>query len=225
MKLCDGTDYDLPLFDPIVATHIQASHSLVDTLIHQINIEKIYERFFEGKKNLTFLDIGANIGLVSIYSSPACDRVLAFEPAPDTYKVLESLTLPFDQIETVPFALATVDDTIDFYLNDINSTASSTVNTYGTRTRVDGMRLSSMLRIYQLESVDICKVDAEGGEGESLTADQIAIASPVVKTWYIETHNCPKSTWNQKMAEIVHHLTRNGYEKIEINGMAIIASK
>ena len=228
LTLCDGTDYELPMFDPVVATHVQASHSLVGTLIDQINKEKIYAPFFEGKKNLTFLDIGANIGLVSVYASPACNRIVVVEPAPDTFKVLEAMALNFPVVGTVdlvPAALAPSDGTIEFHINDINSTASSTVNTYGTLTKVNGLTLSSILRIYQLEHVDVCKVDAEGGEGDSLTLRELATAASVIDSYYIETHNCPKSSWNDKQDRLITNLVKCGYKNVTIQGMAVIASK
>ena len=223
--LCNGQEYELPLFDPVVATHVNSSHALVQTLIDQINKEKIYERFFKDKKDITFLDIGANIGLVSIYASPACYRVVAIEPAPDTFQVLKSLTLPFKQIEAVQFALTKQNCEHDFYVNDINSTASSTVNTYGKKITVTGLSLHSILNIYQLEHVDVCKVDAEGGEGEALNHAELEMTSRVIQAYHIECHNCPKSTWQDKMAKITGGLAISGYSKIEVQGMAIIASK
>ena len=225
MILCDGTKYKLPMFDPVVATHINASHSLVQTLIDQINKEKLYARFFEGKKGLTFLDIGANIGLVSIYSAPACKRIVAVEPAPETFLVLHSITVGIPKIQAVRAALTPSNCTADFYVNDINSTASSTVNTYGTKIQVPGLTLDSLLKIYQLEHVDVCKCDAEGGEGESLSYEQLRNASQVIDRWHIECHNCPKSTWQEKMDMIVGRLARLEYMNIEVQGMTITASK
>ena len=225
LTLCNGKEYELPLFDPLVATHVKASHSLVQTLIDQINKEKMYDRFFDGKTDLTFLDIGANIGLVSIYAAPACKRIVAVEPSPETYQELLSLTLPFKQIEPIQFALTKQNSESDFYVNDINSTASSTVNTYGKKISVFGLSLHSILNIYQLEHVDVCKVDAEGGEGEALNHGELEMASNVIQSYYIECHNCPKSTWQDKMAQITGGLALAGYSKIEVSGMSIIASK
>ena len=225
LTLCDGTTFTLPLFDPVVANHVLSTHALVDTLIHQINKEKIYARFFEGKKGLTFLDIGANIGLVSLYASPACDRIVAVEPAPDTFKVLKSVCLSFNKITCVEGALSPKDGQSIFHVNDINSTASSTVNTYGVMIQVPAFKLISILKIYQLEHVDVCKCDAEGGEGESLTYEELQNAAPIIDTYYIETHNCPNTTWEHKMEILTGRLMRCGYGNISINGMAIIASK
>lgn len=231
ITLASGRVAKLPLFDPVVAHHFASSHSYVDTLLHQINVEKIYERVFSPGPGLyvggqpVLLDIGANIGLVSIYGADTFDRIIALEPAPATFAVLKSMALGFPNIEPVCAALAPTDGPCEFFLNDINSTASSTVNTYGTRLQVQGLTLTSILSIHQLESVDVCKIDAEGAEGESLSFAQLEAAAPIVKSWYVESHNTPTTTWEITLGNMVRDLSRLGYHKQTITGMALWATK
>ncbi len=215
----------LELFDPVAAEHIGRESSYVGTLLHQINVEKIYASLFEGRQDLTFLDLGANIGLVSIYATPSCKRIVSVEPAPETFKVLKAMTLKYPKIECVNAALAPQDGPCTFFQNDLNTTASSTVNTYGTPTSVPGLKLSSILRINQLERVDVVKVDCEGAEGESLTFAELENAEPIVKTWICEVHNCPRTTWQYKLSQLMSDLLLLGYYKQSINGMCLTASK
>lgn len=223
LALASGRKYELPLFDPLVANHFAADHSLVDTLLEQIN-GGMYAELFQNKKDLTFLDIGANIGLVSLYAMDNCKRIVALEPAPDTYNVLKAMTCRVPNIEIAEFALAPVEGEVTFYENNINSTASSTVNTYGHQIKVQGLKLSDILRIYQLESVDVLKCDAEGAEGESLRFEELTAAKDIVKSYYIETHNCPHTTWKCKLHGIFGKLLDLGYYKMRVDGMALIAS-
>lgn len=225
MKRCDGSKFQIPMFDPVVAEHFEKQSSLTGTLIDQIEKEKMYAEFFENKKNLTFLDIGTNIGLVSIYASPACSRIVAVEPAPDTFKVLQAMTGQLSNIERARYALTPKDGPHEFFLNDVNTTASSTVNTYGQKTLVEGLTLSSILRIFQLEHVDVCKIDAEGGEGESLTKEELKNAEPIIDNYYIELHNCPKSTWGEKLGRLVNYFSDLKYGTLRINGMALIVTR
>lgn len=219
---CSGKEVVLPTFDPFVANHLSLGSSLTDALIHQIN-DGMYVPLIKNLIAGVFLDIGANTGLVSLYFSVLCKRIVSVEPAPETFRVLEAMTQGRNNIECVQVALAPVDGTVDFYLNDLNTTASSTVNNYGTKTTVRGMTLASILSVHQLESVDVCKIDAEGAEGESLTFEQLKAAAPIIKSYYIETHNCPKDTWQEKLGRIVRDLARLGYNRISIDGMAIRA--
>lgn len=221
---CSGKEVILPTFDPFVANHLALGSSLTDALIHQIN-DGMYEPLVKNLIAGVFLDIGANTGLVSLYFSVLCKRIVAVEPAPETFRVLEAIMRGYKNIECVQVALAPVNGSVAFYLNEINTTASSTVNTYGVKTTVRGMTLASILSVHQLESVDVCKIDAEGAEGESLTFDQLKAAAPIIKSYYIETHNCPKDTWQEKLGRIVRDLARLGYQRMSIDGMAIRAER
>lgn len=171
------------------------------------------------------LDIGANTGEVSKYLAPACKRVIAVEPAPETFTMLVENTEHDVKIEYQNLALAPVDGFVPFYVNDINFTASSTVNTYGKQIMVEGVKLSTLLHRLKLTHVDVAKIDCEGAEGESLDYYQIHNAKDIIKTYYIETHNCPKTTWEHKLGTLVGNLARCGYLKMKIDGMAITATK
>lgn len=217
-----GSEFKLPMFDPVVAGHFANASSYTDTLLKEIN-GGLYSRLFANRKDLIFLDIGSNIGLVSIYASDACKRIIAVEPAKDTFAALKAITLKCPQIECVNAALAPEDGECEFFVNGENTTASSTVNTFGTRTVVPGLSLTSILSIYQLEQVDVCKADCEGGEVEGLSFEELERAASIVRTWFIETHNIPGIPWEKTMTRLLTDLNRLGYTKQTINGMALLA--
>lgn len=196
----------------------------IDTLKEQIN-GGMYDHLFKGKKDLVFLDIGANIGLVSIYAVPYCKRIVAIEPSPDTFQQLSKNTKPYQMIECYRVALAPVDGNVDFYVNDLNFTASSTVNTYGTKTSVQAYTLGTILDAYKLDHVDVCKVDCEGCEGRSLNVAEIFEASGIIDCYFVENHNCPETTWEHKLGSLVGNFARTGYTEMKISGMAITATR
>ena len=195
----------------------------IDSVKEQIN-SGMYEHLFEctvysDKK--VFLDIGANIGLVSIYAVPYCKRIVAIEPAPETFEKLRENTFHYEIIEPIQLALAPENAFVPFYVNDINFTASSTVNTYGKQIMVEGSKLSTILLRYKLDYVDVAKVDCEGCEGESLSHDQILQASKIIDCWFVEFHNCPKTDWQHKLGTAVGNFARCGYSNMEIKGMSL----
>jgi FkbM family methyltransferase len=196
----------------------------IDTLKDQIK-SGIYDHLFNGKSDLVFLDIGANIGLVSIYAVLYCKRIVAVEPCKETYDRLKENARNYPIIETVQAALTPNNGLHEFFVNDLNFTASSTVNTYGQRVQVAGQTLQSILVQNDLTHVDVAKIDAEGAEGEALNLSQLESASSVIKTYYIETHNCPKTTWEHKLGALVGNLARCGYSEMKISGMAITATR
>lgn len=222
VQMASGRSFGLPIYDPLVGEHIASPSSVVGALLGEINDSKIYEPLFKGKKDLTFLDLGANMGLVSIYAADSCKRIVAVEPDPKTFKVLQAATLKLPQIECVCAAVSPLDGPVTFYQNDVNTTASSTVNTFGNMIKVDGLTLSSILRIYQLERVDVCKADIEGGEEQCLTFDELKHAQDVIKSWHIELHPCPNSTWIYKRDVLMGRLTMLGY-KVSLRGMTLLA--
>lgn len=204
----------------------QQDQIYIDSVQEQIKsgmYSGLFKTYDSPKRDLVFLDIGANVGLVSIYAAPFCRRIVAVEPSPMTYQTLVKNT-PMN-VECIRAALTPNDGPHEFFINDINFTASSTVNTYGQRIMVEGKTLRTILRENDLRHVDVCKIDAEGAEGEALTFEQFQGAFETIQTYYIETHNCPKTTWEHKLGTIVGNLARCGYHKMNINGMAVTASK
>ncbi len=188
----------------------------------------MYDHLFVGRTGLTFLDIGANIGLVSIYAVPYCSRIVAIEPSPEIFFKLKENTKDYLNIECHRVALSPEIMPVDFYVNDINFTASSTVNTYGHRIMVQGATFMNILSVNGLGHVDVCKIDCEGAEGESLNLDQLDYAKGIIDTYYIEVHNCPRTGWEHKMGTIIGNLCRCGYKNMVINdkeGMALTAKK
>lgn len=193
----------------------------IDTVRDQIN-SGAYDHLI-GEKLMTFLDIGANTGQVANYFKQFSERVVAIEPAPETFKILcDNIG---KTVECYNVALAPVDAFVPFYVNDINFTASSTVNTYGKQIMVEGCRLRTILKRYKLDHVDVAKIDAEGAEGESLSLEELDNARNIIKTYYVEVHNCPKTTWEHKLGTLVGNFARVGYTKMKIDGMAVTATK
>jgi len=196
----------------------------IDNIKYQV-ASGMYDRLFNDRRDLVFLDIGANVGIVSIYAVPYCKRIVAVEPAPSTFETLVRNTLNYSIIECLQVALTPRDERHEFFVNDLNFTASSTVNTYGEKITVSGMRFITILQHMNLNHVDVCKIDAEGAEGESLDYLQLEYAKDIIKTYMIEVHNCPKTSWEHKLGTIVGNLARCGYAKQTIEGMAITATR
>lgn len=225
LRTCNGHPFEIPLFDPVVAAHFNSPSSLIDTLMDEVGTRERYAEFFKGRKDLTFLDIGANVGLVSLYAAPACSRIIAVEPAPETFKVLKAMTHKFPQIECVNAALLAYDGRHEFFVNDINTTANSAENPVGDCIEVQALCLTSLLSIYQLEHVDVVKCDAEGSEVKALNLMQLSAAKSSVDTYMIEVHNTLTTKWEDTLTQLVAMLSALGYVKQKIEGMAVIASK
>jgi len=122
------------------------------------------------------LDIGANIGISALYFADLFPRarIVAFEPVPANYSLLESNTKHLQRVQALPVALGEFDGTIEM----LHSEAPSNFGGY-SRTPV-GSDAARILRVpmraarRQCEDVgvtgaDVLKIDVEGSEWEVLT--------------------------------------------------------
>lgn len=221
---CRGDEAVLPLSDPVFYAHYNNPAALVPRLIQQINEERIYDFAFKSANGWTMLDIGANIGLVSVYAAAACSRIIALEPSPQ-FEVLERVTRRFQNIQPDKRALGPRPGTTLFMLNDVNPTASSSAQTYGKPMMVNCINLFSLIQEYRLDRVDFCKVDIEGSETDCLTPYEVERCAGVVKVYFVEVHNCPNSMWEWKMGKLAETFAHAGYRKMRISGDSICASQ
>ena len=130
------------------------------------------------KSGGVFVDIGANIGLYSIFASRvlgADGKAIAIEPHPVTAKKL-SYNLKTNQCENVQLhrvAISTDDGHIDFW-PDVgknvgrSSVLKEAVGKTGDKISVSARNLELLLIDEQVEAVDLIKIDVEGYEDQAL---------------------------------------------------------
>jgi len=213
----------LPLEEEGIREYVEGQWGYVDFIANQISDKQFYAFAFKGRRNLVFLDLGANIGLVSIYASDVCDRIVAVEPAPATFALLRRVSKHFPNIEAYNMAICGVDGVCVFHVNDINTTANSVVNDFGVPTDVRGVTLPALVKETKLDHVDFCKMDIEGSELDALPMETIAALKGTIDCYFIETHNCPMSTWQCKIGALVESFLTVGYRIASINDMGFVA--
>ena len=125
----------------------------------------------KGKK-FTFVDIGANVGLYSLYLASCGDvRTLAIEPQPG---ILERLRFHLAansaaNVEVLPIALSDRDGEATLVLNDSDSGGTHVDKrdgreALGERIRVPCRPLMEVLVEAGIEAIDALKIDVEGAE-------------------------------------------------------------
>jgi FkbM family methyltransferase len=119
------------------------------------------------------MDVGANIGVYSVYLSdvPSLVSIHAFEPTPSTYSILTQnigLTHTPDKIHASPIALSREDGSMDFAIyGDLagSNAIADTTHSKATPTQivtVTTRKLDSLIK-GQGETF-VCKIDVEGHE-------------------------------------------------------------
>jgi FkbM family methyltransferase len=156
----------------------------------------IYGTYEEGTLNIMnnilkegnfFIDIGANIGLMSLHAAKIISgsgRVLSFEPLPNTYDMLlKNIKLNnFGNIEAVNIAIGSTNGTVDIFDNiAINRGASSLLKLTHIESshKIPIKRLDDYLEEHQCSSnIDCIKIDVEGWELEVLKGANATLSGP-----------------------------------------------
>jgi hypothetical protein len=220
----DGSPYKL-FGDTECTDHFKSPHSYAKVIVDQMNGSDIYGRFLNNKTGLTILDLGANVGLFSIYASPSASRIVSVEPTPQHVGILKKLTKNIPNIEIVQEALSYKNGPVTFYLSGYNTTVNSLFNHHNTGSIiVDGKTLKTLMDDHNLDMVDFCKIDIEGSEMLSITDKSISEVSGRIKTIFIEVHPTDSSL-GENVKSIGNIFVRNGYSVEYIGGDTIIAHK
>jgi FkbM family methyltransferase len=167
--------------------------TMTDCILDQLNTERLYDPVLANKENLTILDVGANIGLFSLYAQDSAKQIICLEPTPVTLNILEKLTAGIDNIKIAPVALSDSDGEITFYINE-NPTINSVVNQVGTEVRVQARTIATVLKEQGLEWVDFVKCDIEGSELLAITEATLDPVKDQIGSWFIEVHQTNGNT-------------------------------
>jgi FkbM family methyltransferase len=201
---------------PTIINHFDNSANYADVVLDMFNTDRFYDQMFNGWDDLVILDIGANIGLFSLYIQDRAKVIYALEPTPSHYEILQDLTKTYSNIKPLQIALNDVDGPVEFYISDENSTMNSTVNHYGKKISVNGLTLPSLLNHLALDKVDFIKCDIEGSEMKALNDDIISAVKDRVKVWSIEVHATDsypshEINLNQNRDKLAEMLNKQGY--------------
>jgi FkbM family methyltransferase len=194
IKTSQGQDYKLTSEDDVVIDWFnRSSDTHTDIIIDQLN-QGWYNEFFAGKKNLTVIDAGANIGLFSLYVQDSCKKLISVEPAPHNLYILEQFLANFSHVEIEMSAVNNVDTTVPFYIHT-SPTCCSTVNDItGIKVDVQAKTIATIMADHKVDHVDFIKCDIEGSEMQALTDETIGAVADKIDVWWLEIHQTNANT-------------------------------
>jgi FkbM family methyltransferase len=188
--------------------HFLNEKNFADIVLDQINTDRFYDQYFNGKKDLTILDIGGNIGLFSLYVHDSAKVVYPIEPTPNHFYILKELTKNYPNIKPINVAANNNDTEIDFYFNDYNSTMNSLVNKTGTKTVVQAKTIKTIIDELGLEKVDFIKCDIEGSELVAITSETVGQVKDIVDSWFFEIHQTDNAPWPGNLSANREHIKK-----------------
>lgn len=152
----------------------------------------------------TILDLGANIGASVTWFALAFPdaRIAALEPNPDCFAHLQENVVPFqERVTLAPVAVATSDGPLTFYQNKEHWGGSLIQRGESSSYTVQGQTLQTVLASIGWTSVDLVKIDIEGGE--YAIAEDLARLQPryLIAEVHPDLANLPFSTFREAFAD------------------------
>lgn len=195
--------------------HFQSFETnFIAQILQEIYVSKVYEPILRGRSGLTILDLGANIGLFSLYSAQYAAKIIAVEPSSVIFKSLQKNieSNKLDQIVTpVQAAIGAENGKMELFGSDVNLTMFSAhrANIHNEKTEtVKQLGLNTLLDLHSLTHVDFLKMDIEGSEFEVLASDEFMKASKKIDFIMGEIH----SWTGRNPQQCVQALEEAGYE-------------
>jgi FkbM family methyltransferase len=139
-------------------------------IIDEIWAFRKYDYFgYKVTEGSVVVDVGANIGVFAIYAVMECraDRVIAFEPHPDNYALLERNVHDngLTNVTCVNAAVSAFTGTATLHVTPANSGGHSlTAPPTAESLEVPTLTLDRAAEIYHFGAIDYLKLDCEGAE-------------------------------------------------------------
>lgn len=152
---------------------IHGTHMNTLSIYKEIFIKKVYSNdFVKVAENDIVFDIGANVGIFSLFASEVEDtQVYAFEPHPNNFQVLESNVQMNnkDNIKSLNYALGIKNEKRFLEEGVIpggHRLAENNNNEVGNGLVVEAVTLLKIMEELNIDKIDFLKLDCEGAEGE-----------------------------------------------------------
>ena len=176
-------------------------------------VDRIYDKYLKGKTFDTVVDVGANIGLWTEYImySANCKKVFSVEPNTEALKVLKN---SFDsKVTVVEKAMATKDGELEFFVDENNSTISSVAEFDGRsniKYKVGAISFKSFISQYNLDKIDLFKVDIETGEYDLFDSfDESDFAK--INNMLVEFHVMGGRTYEKDATNLINMIKKAGF--------------
>lgn len=154
------------------------------------------------------VDLGANIGIASLYFCTRFPqaRILAYEPDPSVFPILQSNLAQFPNVTLHQMAIAGNDGSTFFHSSGDDAGTILDENKEGrVTTEVQCASLRSVLE--PLDYVDLLKIDVEGAELGALRSASKTLSA--VHRIFIEYHSYVSK--GQRLDELLHIISNAGF--------------
>jgi FkbM family methyltransferase len=185
--------------------------NFIGHIMAEVYKDEVYKPTFIGRKNLTIFDLGANIGITSMYFSNYAKDVYSVEPAKEHIECLKKM-LEFNKIKNIhPLNYAIAGKNGKLTLNhNPNKTSYSLIAKTSEKDNeeIDAITIEKLFEITGVKHVDFVKMDIEGSEFEVVCGESFRKVAPMIDQIIIEMHQWAGRNFNQ----LKEALRNNGFK-------------
>ena len=139
----------------------------IESQINEIFSDKDYE-LAKRKRNMVVLDVGANIGMFSLFIKDWAKKIYAIEPSKRCFEALRENTKDWNNIEIFNIGFANKKGE-GFLYGKEEETPQTMVLEGENRETIDITTIEDFLNENKIEHIDVMKIDVEGMEYVILT--------------------------------------------------------
>ena len=184
----------------------------------EIYFDSLYVDIVNGKKDMTIIDVGANIGLVTMYLKDYAKRLFAIEPSSEHFKCLERNIIDNGWSNCSAHNIAIADKNGEMILNTLtsNRTCHSLINDYKQGgEKVKTVTMNTFFEENKITKCDFMKFDVEGAEDMILRSEGFRKVKDKIDAIEVEFHY---PTW----PDLVKYMIGLGYTARRYNSSAIV---
>jgi len=184
----------------------------------EIYLEGVYVDIFNQKKDMTIIDVGANIGIVTQYMRDYAKKVYAIEPSPEHFEALKKNVEfnKWDNVEAFECAISSIDGEAELSQFEANRTSHSlAIDHGGKKVTVKTKRFDTFFRENKIDKVDFVKFDVEGAEDMILRSEGFKNVADKIKAIEVEFHF-------PSFPELIKYMMELGYQARRYEASAVI---
>lgn len=207
-----GTQVIVPLNNGL-KIHLR-SRTADRMIFKEIFLQEIYNKHgIDVEENDTVIDIGANVGMFTLYASQKAKSgcVFSFEPFEENYQLLMNQvnTNKLKNVFAFKKGVFNKEGTQDLFLSGINTGGHSIqFEQEGGKITIDVITLSKFCTDNNIHQIDFLKIDCEGSEFEILKSDPSILQK--VRKLVMECH----PYGNETVDGMIDLLKSNGFNVI-----------
>lgn len=187
-------------------------------IYREIYFEGVYIDIFNQKKDMTVIDVGANIGIVTQYMRDYAKKVYAIEPSPEHFEALKKNVEfnKWDNVETFECAISSIDGEAELSQFEPNRTSHSIALDHGgKKVKVKTVRFDTFFAQNKIKEVDFVKFDVEGAEDMILRSEGFKNVADKIKAIEVEFHF-------PSFRELINYMIGLGYQARRYDSSAVI---